>query len=222
MDTASASPLCSVVVPAWNRAEVIGRCLHSILDQRFESFEVILVDDGSTDDTRDVASLVTDPRLRSLHRCDEGVSAARNAGVAQAQGRFVTFLDSDDEALPGWLEALATPFVDPTCGVVCCGVERVLDGTPTLVQLPTIRGKLYENQCCLFLAGSYAIRRDVFTGCGGFAPEMRFGENREYGMGDRSTGRRLLLRAIRSRPRYLKKYERLMLSFMPPLARRHW
>lgn len=119
----------SIVVPVYNAEEYLDRCLHSVLDQEFSSYEVILVDDGSTD----ASSLIcdryssTDPRFVTLHQPNMGVSAARNAGVNMAQGEYVMFLDADDALLPYALENMVESVrgedvVVGGYGVLTCGV----------------------------------------------------------------------------------------------------
>ena len=93
------NPLVSVVIPTYNRAWVIKEAVDSVLAQDYKDFELIIVDDGSTDNTSDVlASYGEDVRV--LFQENRGVSAARNRGVAEASGHFVAFLDSDDLWLP--------------------------------------------------------------------------------------------------------------------------
>src|SRR5215204_5610729 len=97
-------PALTVVIPTYQRAATVERAVRSVLAQRdCLPFEVVVVDDGSTDETLDVLRGITDDRVRVLHQENAGRSAARNAGVAAARAPVVTFLDSDDEALPGWL-----------------------------------------------------------------------------------------------------------------------
>ena len=86
----------SIIVPVYNAEEYLDRCLHSVLDQEFPSFEVILVDDGSTDSSPLICDRYsgTDPRFLTIHQKNSGVSAARNAGLNLAQGEYVMFLDS--------------------------------------------------------------------------------------------------------------------------------
>lgn len=98
----------SIVVPVYNAEEYLDRCLHSVLDQEFSSYEVILVDDGSTDSSSLICDRYssTDPRFVTLHQPNRGVSAARNAGKNMAQGEYVMFLDADDALLPYALDSL--------------------------------------------------------------------------------------------------------------------
>jgi glycosyltransferase involved in cell wall biosynthesis len=94
----------SVVIPAYNRAATIARCIESALVQDFPSFEVVVADDGSSDATREIVAGFADPRVRLVAReSNGGAAAARNSGVAAARGRYVAFLDSDDVFLPGKL-----------------------------------------------------------------------------------------------------------------------
>lgn len=98
----------SIVIPVYNAEDYLERCLHSVLDQEFSSYEVILVDDGSTDASWLICDRYssTDPRFITLHQPNKGVSAARNAGINMAQGEYVMFLDADDALLPDALESM--------------------------------------------------------------------------------------------------------------------
>ena len=96
--------LVSIVIPAYNRAHLIGETLRSALDQTYRPIEIIVVDDGSADDTRRVAESFG-PLVRCVRQANAGVAAARNRGFAEARGEFVALLDSDDLWLPWKLEA---------------------------------------------------------------------------------------------------------------------
>ena len=98
-------PRVSVVMPAWNRVGSIRMAVESVLRQTFTDFELLVVDDGSTDGTMDALYDITDPRLRCLaNPRNMGPSAARNTGIRAARGDWVAFQDSDDEWLPQKLE----------------------------------------------------------------------------------------------------------------------
>lgn len=109
----SGPPIVSVVVPTYNRAEWLGNTLRSVLKQTFIDFELIVVDDGSTDDTEDVVQSF--PRVQYVRlQENRGVSGARNTGLSRAVGRYICFLDSDDlwcerklEVQVGWMESNA-------------------------------------------------------------------------------------------------------------------
>src|SRR5262249_13181427 len=100
------SPQFSVVIPVYNRADTLSRVLRSVLAQTFQDFEIVVVDDGSKDDPKSVCDSFHDPRIRYLRQENRGGGAARNAGIDAARGRFVAFLDSDDEFLPQHLERM--------------------------------------------------------------------------------------------------------------------
>jgi hypothetical protein len=97
----SAQPFFTVVIPVYNRADVLGDAVRSVLAQTCQDFEIVVVDDGSKDDP--ARALPPDPRIRFVAQANKGGGAARNAGIDLARGRFVAFLDSDDVYLPGHL-----------------------------------------------------------------------------------------------------------------------
>ena len=97
----AASPIVSVVLPVYDRSRTVGEALDSVLRQTFADFELIVVDDGSTDDLVAVLGRFEDPRIRRIrHPTNKGAAAARNTGIRAARGRYVAFLDSDDAWLP--------------------------------------------------------------------------------------------------------------------------
>ncbi len=93
-------PIFSVIIPVYNRANVIARNLQSVLDQSFQDFEIIVVDDGSHDNPKVVIDSINDSRILYIHQDNKGAAAARNKGVHEAKGSYVAFLDSDDLWLP--------------------------------------------------------------------------------------------------------------------------
>jgi glycosyltransferase involved in cell wall biosynthesis len=105
-DTHEHRPLVSVVVPTYNRAHLLRRAIKSVLAQTFSDFELIIVDDGSTDETNEAVEEFDDPRIRFIRQpVRGGANRARNRGIEASRGEWVAFLDSDDEWLPRRLEA---------------------------------------------------------------------------------------------------------------------
>jgi glycosyltransferase involved in cell wall biosynthesis len=98
----TSAPLVSVVIPAYNAAWCVGKAIDSVLAQDFQDFEVIVVNDGSTDDTAAVLAGYGDA-IRVVHQANGGMSSARNAGISASRGELIAFLDSDDWWLPGKL-----------------------------------------------------------------------------------------------------------------------
>ncbi len=99
-------PAVSVVIPLYNKEPYIARALNSVLTQTFQDFEVIVVDDGSTDGGATIVRGFDDPRIRMIQQENQGVSAARNQGIEAARAEMVAFLDADDEWLPEFLETI--------------------------------------------------------------------------------------------------------------------
>jgi glycosyltransferase involved in cell wall biosynthesis len=92
----STSPFYSVVIPLFNRANTITAVIQSVLKQSCQDFEIILVDDGSTDNPKPVIDKIADPRIKYFYQENAGGSKARNTGMQAAKGHYIAFLDSDD------------------------------------------------------------------------------------------------------------------------------
>lgn len=127
----STEPTVSVVIPTYNRAGLIAQAVRSVLDQTGIHFEVIVVDDGSTDDTRQVLEPFNG-KIRYLATENRGVAHARNIGMKASFGRYIAFLDSDDLYLPGKL-ALQVAFMEahPEVGVVSTEISAMMGNTVT-------------------------------------------------------------------------------------------
>jgi glycosyltransferase involved in cell wall biosynthesis len=96
----------TVVIPLYNKEKEIQRAVKSVLNQEFQEFEVIVIDDGSTDSGPKVVSTINDSRIRTIFQRNEGPSAARNRGIKEARNQIIAFLDADDEWKPGFLKAI--------------------------------------------------------------------------------------------------------------------
>ena len=89
--------MISVVIPLYNKEEQIADTLQSIFEQTFQDFEIVIVDDGSTDNSVEEVEKFTDSRIRLIHQINAGVSAARNRGIEEARGELIAFLDVENE-----------------------------------------------------------------------------------------------------------------------------
>ena len=121
----------SVIVPLYNKEQSVVRALDSILSQTMQEFEVIVVNDGSTDASADLVSACPDRRIRLVHQHNSGPGAARNRGIAEMTGDFVAFLDADDAWMPDYLETVLQLFQehDSTLATVTSGWVEYPQGT---------------------------------------------------------------------------------------------
>ena len=160
------TPLISVVIPVYNAENYVSACVGSLLNQTYPSFEVVLVDDGSTDKTPDIcdAFAAAHDNIRVIHRPNGGVSAARNTGVAAARGELLTFVDSDDSVDGTLLEQLYTLLRDSGADIASSGVEtgKRLDGVFTPAQ--AIACILRENTNLVTSVWGKLFRRELFEG----------------------------------------------------------
>jgi glycosyltransferase involved in cell wall biosynthesis len=179
----------SVVIPCFNAAPFIADALRSVFDQQVGGIEVIVVDDGSVDES--VAIAESFPAVRVLRQANRGPAAARNLGVAHASGPLVAFLDADDVWLPGKLAGqLALLESEPQAAVVYGdfyfwrpqqGAEKLFTHPPDIDD--AVRsGWLYpeillDSLICIITA---VVRRDVFRQLGGFDEQLRTGEDYEF------------------------------------------
>ncbi|MCC6457180.1 MAG: glycosyltransferase family 2 protein [Caldilineaceae bacterium] len=179
-------PLFSITIPTYNRAHLLPRAITSVLEQTFSNFELILVDDGSTDNTEEVVKCFADPRIQYLYQSNAGGGTARNTGARHATGKYITFLDSDDDAAPTWLEQYSRTFEETSADVICCGFERIRyghrDGKERIV-FPRSMGPLFDNQVGLFThGGTFALRSEIFKEVGGYASGLSSGQHSELAM----------------------------------------
>ena len=115
-------PTISVIIASYNRAGSIERSIRSLFNQTFSDFEVIVVDDGSTDNTQEVLKPYKNKVRIFRHKVNRGVCAAKNTGLNQIKGEWFTFLDDDDELLPNAFEEMLNvpKLIDPTIDAVTC------------------------------------------------------------------------------------------------------
>ncbi len=136
----------SVIVPLYNKAQFISRCLSSICAQTLSEFELIVVNDGSTDGSERIAEMFVDVRIRVIHQQNAGPGAARNRGLAEARGEYVAFLDADDVWLPEYLMRAVTLLdAHPTAASTTCQY-REYPSTADIEELWHKRG-IREGSC---------------------------------------------------------------------------
>lgn len=177
------APEISVIMPCYNAAAHLPASVGSVLAQTFADWELIAVDDGSSDATLNWLQAQTDPRLQILSQTNQGVSAARNAGLAEATGCYVAFLDADDTWDATFLERMLAALQDePDAGLGYCGWQNL--------GLPGKRGKPfmppdYENPAkaetlfagCRWPIHAALARREAVLAAGGFDTSLKNAED---------------------------------------------
>jgi len=171
-------PKISVIIPTYNRAHLIGRAIKSVLNQTYQDFEVIVVDDGSTDNTQEIIKKFQeqDKGVRNIrHEKNNGSAAARNSGIKAAKGEYIAFQDSDDEWLPEKLYKHMMIFkkVEKKIGVVYSGFWKIRNGKKLYIPSPHVfqkEGNIHKE----LLKGNFigmpasVVRKECFTKIGNF------------------------------------------------------
>jgi len=159
----ASAPLLSVVVPAYNVEDYLSDCLQSILAQSHTTLEVVVVDDGSTDTTGQIADRVAaeDPRVRVLHQANAGLGAARNEGVRQSTGAYLAFADSDDLVVDGAYAAMVGSLEQTGSDLAIGAVER-LRGDERFMT-PLMRENHQESRLAVGIEEAPLVLADVFA-----------------------------------------------------------
>jgi glycosyltransferase involved in cell wall biosynthesis len=172
MNKIEIEPQVSVIIPTYNRGWIIKEAIDSVLAQDYTEFELIVVDDGSTDHTSDVLDSYRNV-IKVLSQKNKGVSAARNRGIAEASGKFIAFLDSDDIWLPQKL-SVQIEFFNQTPDALICQTEEVWIRNGLRVN-PKKRhkkpsGMIFKPslELCLVSPSAVMIQRGLFDRVGGF------------------------------------------------------
>ncbi len=184
----SAHPHFSVIIPTYNRARLLPRAINSVLSQSFGDFELILVDDGSQDDTQQVMMKITDPRVRYFRQNENrGQNPALNFGVSQARGEYIAFLDSDDEWLPEFLENIQALFVkDSSVGAVyskaygCTNNGVLYDGYQFHLQGNVYKEVLLQGYLSYMI--TIVVKRNIIDSLGSspFDPSFVYGQDDDF------------------------------------------
>jgi glycosyltransferase involved in cell wall biosynthesis len=172
MEKNSKRPLVSVIIPTYNRGWILQEAIDSVLDQDFSDFELIVVDDGSNDNTREILGAYRD-RITVLRQPNRGVSAARNLGINEAAGQLIAFLDSDDLWLPGKLSTQVGFFEDNADAVINQTQEIWIRNGQRVnpkKRHHKFSGMIFERSLalCLVSPSAVMIKKSLFEAVGGF------------------------------------------------------
>jgi len=178
-------PKFSVIMPVYNDEKYVGKAIESVLQQTYRSFELIIVDDGSTDGTPDVlAEFEGNPKVKIIRQENGGTAVARNTGLRYARGEYIAFLDSDDFYTPDRLEVINRYIEKHRSGINCFATDVAVWNGKKIVKYFSDgkicqllkRGCTWENG---MIFGSVVINAKVFSEIGAFNEKYRILEDRE-------------------------------------------
>jgi glycosyltransferase involved in cell wall biosynthesis len=182
--TSPTRPRVSVVIPTYNCAHYLAQAIESVFSQTYSNCELIVVDDGSTDDTRQVLQQYGD-RLQALYQSNQGVAVARNCGIQAAQGEWIAFLDADDFFLPKKLAVqMAIAEANPHLGIIHSGWQRVnSEGEVLMIVEPWQQVPQLNLESWLrwkpVLPSAMLFQRQWLEQAGGFNPQFPPAEDTE-------------------------------------------
>lgn len=150
--------MISVIVPVYNCKEYLAKCIESILNQTYPQIQLVLVDDGSSDGSGEICDTFAakDRRIQVIHQKNQGVSAARNAGLDAAAGEYLLFVDSDDQIAADTIETSLNGFVDDTIDVVVFGVTKIRERESSQQPLPMEVGIYAKEEMLYGILKDYA------------------------------------------------------------------
>lgn len=184
----------SVVIPLYNKASHINRSIDSVLKQTNQDFEIIVVNDGSSDGGEKKVLEYNDPRIKIHNQRNAGVSVARNKGMELSSGEYIAFLDADDEWLPNHLEEINTLIAQfPDAKLFSTAFYQISPNgekeSEEFISLPKFpwRGYINDYLQCLYIGGlnpiwtsTVVIEKSMFDKIKGFSPNMKIGEDCEF------------------------------------------
>ena len=178
----------SVIIPLYNKAPYIAKAIESVLGQTYCDFEVIVIDDGSTDQSLEVAKTFENKSITIVSQPNSGVSTARNNGVKIAKHPYICFLDADDWWHPTFLEEMKRLITDfPDAGIYGSGYYIVKNGQERIAPIGVPQGfergiidycEVYAKTLCMPLwTGAVIVPKNIFDEEGGFKSQLKLGED---------------------------------------------
>ena len=181
-------PMVSVIIPAYNAAEFLAATIASVQKQTFSDWELLIINDGSTDDTVAVVREYqeTNHNIHLIHQLNQGVSSARNLGVEKSKGEIIAFLDADDQWLPHKLQQHLEHFKSNSrLGVSFAQVEILTQtgeatGQVSSSRLTDLKPEYLLSENPTTTTSNWVVRKEVFAQVGGFSPDMSYSEDLEW------------------------------------------
>jgi glycosyltransferase involved in cell wall biosynthesis len=179
-------PLVSVVIPAYNAEKYVAEAVDTVLAETYDNIEVIIVDDGSTDQTAErVKPFLEDPRVKYIRQPNAGPAAARNRAIRETRGELIAFLDADDRWEPRKLERQVPLFRNPKVGMVYCPADEFTeDGRdiPSTAALEARRGRAFWDILLgnFVVLSSAVVRKSCIENVGDFDPSLPTAEDTEF------------------------------------------
>ncbi len=155
----------SLIIPVYNTSKYLKRCLDSVLNQTYKNLEIIIINDGSTDNSLDILKEYKDERIKLIDKKNEGVSIARNMGIDASTGDLIGFIDSDDAIVPDMCETMVKNMIDYESDISVCDIYRVVNNELYNYGINDEKIFVVENPVKDFLLGGslkYAIANKIF------------------------------------------------------------
>lgn len=170
--------MISIIIPLYNKEHYVKTTLDSVLSQTYQDFEIVIINDGSTDKSVDIVKDYHDERIRLINQANQGVSAARNRGIKEVKGEYVTFIDADDTWSADHLETMMSLVKEYTTYSVFCTAQhnRLINTLPLGVSV-------IEDACLydyIFATGCVLLKKEVINKVGGYLEGVQLGEDRDF------------------------------------------
>jgi len=179
----------SVIVPLFNKASTIYNTIKSVLLQSYSDFELIIIDDGSTDDSRKIIKYFNDNRIKYFYQNNQGVSCARTRGITEAKGKYVCFLDAADICYENFIETIDNLISKyPKAGAYCTKIDYFYKNSKQDITYPGLQNdhfegyvdnyfKTFETGISIMMASNICIAKEVFDNIGMFKPRVSHTED---------------------------------------------
>lgn len=173
--------MVSIIIPTYNRAHLITRAINSVLNQSIKEWELIIVDDGSTDNTSEIIKpFLSDERIKYIQKENTGAAHSRNVGVENSTFEWISFLDSDDEAKTNWLSEVSELIINSDVRLISCGCEK-FDERGDFIErkLPKRNRNLFGEVVYLMIGGVFFLRKIDFLAIKGYDRDLKSGQHTE-------------------------------------------